>query len=154
MKLSRLIRERKKLVGEITRLEARAKQAAVVQIVTDSEGKDKRHEDYSESEYKEIMEQLSKKRAELFKMKIKISVANQIAEGDVCVQTLVIRRGELKQELSFYEAIRNVGFDRYERKQCRIPMREIDETVDKLVEEITDVESRINDLNARIEVGD
>jgi len=151
MKLGNLLRERKQLVGEISRLEARAKQAAIIRIVKEGD-KEVEKEDYSQSDFEDIIQRLGKKREKLLAVKKMISAANRVPVDGTCIQNLVIRRGELKEELSFWESLRSAHVNSYEHNKTRVPMKEVDKKVDELVEIIAVTEAKINELNARVEV--
>jgi hypothetical protein len=157
MNLAQALREKSRLVGEIARKEKRAREAAVVTVSVDpTTGKEIRKEVYTEAEFTTIMQDLSKLRSDLLVIKCQIATANTKSipgTGGICVQSLIMKRGEAKAELAFWESLGPCR-DIYTRDTSvlRMTAGDINRCVDATVDRINKIDSSINELNAEIQI--
>ena len=156
MKLAKALRERARLAKDLARFSQRLEQHARY-VVTEGESPD-----YSDEEFQGLMVQAQEKRSALTQLRAAISRANAQEVDGQSVNTLLVERSELVDEKGFYEALpsgtthsvrnRYSSAETNEIEGYRLTAKEVDEKVDELVGRIADLDTRINEMNARVEV--
>lgn len=152
------LREKRRLVSEVNKLEKRLSEALVYHEPTDGTGP---VAVYSREDFFDMFERLKTKRASLFEMKRRLAVTNNLTtteweSREVSVQELILRRGELRERLSFLTQLRERCSSmngRYSlvnedlKAKTFFTANELDEKVDEVVDLLCLLDNKLSQVN-------
>jgi polyhydroxyalkanoate synthesis regulator phasin len=135
MNLATALRKKNELVAEIKKLEIRISEA-----MSYTSG----NEIYTQTDYDKMCQDLQNLRHDLFDIKCNIDAANHKDQNGKCIYTLVMERGELKNELQYIHTLR--------LKVCNNRIRDWDEDSPELFhrEDIKTLDSRIDSIETKL----
>ena len=160
MKLREALKQRKKLVNEISMLEERISDGMSYVPGDKIEPKGL----YSKAEFESMVDKLHETRLALGSLKSRICEANNesIDESGTSIQSLIVSRGELQAEISFYKKLRDAckeddrsGFYRSSvdtKKSTMLSASYLDDVIDKKHSEASDIDDKLSELNSKVDI--